>query len=201
MQLWNTRDILTITRKLRIAFGASIVQLDQQGNETPFEAGVPGLTATATELNRTSDVSERLVTVAVDTDITIEEHEGRTVLMNSAVATELTLPAATGSGAKFRFIVAANNTNGYTIDVGTNGAILQGIATMTRTDDSPAPTLAPYSAGVGDSLNQVVLNGTSSGGRDIGDLVELEDIAENVYVVHAVLTNVGAGSSPFAGGT
>src|SRR3990167_7334088 len=84
-----------------------------------------GLTATAAELNRATDISASVVTTtATALSLTVTEHAERVILINtnSTVANTFTLPVATGSGAKFTLIVNTPQTQG-TIVVAASGTL------------------------------------------------------------------------------
>ncbi len=201
MRLWKRISELLVSHKLILANNAQIVQLDQSGKEQPFSGGgVEGLTATGLELNRTSDVSERLVDFAATTAVTIDDHDGRTILMGAA-ATEVsaTLPAATGSGARFRFVIGANNSESYIIDAETNPSVFVGTIMTAKTDDSPFPSATPWVATVGDAFVKVDMNSTTTGGNP-GDWIELEDIDTGIYQITGCTTSSGSIQSPFVGG-
>src|SRR5882672_2916055 len=66
----------------------------------------PTVLATATEINRATDVSARLVTAGATLAVTEALHDMKTILLNSLGGSVCTLPASTGSGARFRFKVS-----------------------------------------------------------------------------------------------
>lgn len=172
---------------------ASGGELDVESGGALKLAGV-SVDATALELNRACDVSARLVAVAVDTAITVAAHEGRTLVMGGAgSARTFTLPAAEGTGARFRFLVGAVNTSNYLIKVSDATDTIDGTV-LTRSDDSAA--VLGYTAGASDDT--ITLNGTTTGGAAIGDWIELEDIAANQWAVRGVTTSSGSEATPFS---
>lgn len=149
-----------------------------------------GLLATAAEINRVADVSTRVVTLTGDTAIDLATHEGKTLLLGEVGGNALltsTLPAATGSGAKYPFKVAVVNTSNYVITK-TDTDVFKGVVTMLDNDSNAATA---YSASGTD--NTLTLNGTTTGGQ-IGDWVEFEDILAGVWAVRGALV-VPAGSN------
>src|SRR5688500_2428973 len=104
----------------RTVIGGSIDVVS--GGELDIESGgsfkIAGtaVSATAAEINRATDLSARIVTLAATGAITEALHEGKTLLLTVAGASATyTLPAATGSGARYRFVVGEVNTSNYVI--------------------------------------------------------------------------------------
>lgn len=154
-----------------------------------YVAAEDGGLATQAEIDRVADVSARLVNLAA-TSLAISEalHDGKTVkLSHTGAASTVTLPAATGSGARYRFVVGAVNVNNHVIQV-TGDDTMKGVVTMLD-DDSNAAT-AYAASGTDDTIT---LNGTTTGGQ-IGDWLMFEDIAADVWHVSGALL-VPAGSN------
>jgi hypothetical protein len=165
-------------------------------NAGDLNTGTSGVTATAAEINRVADDSVRLVTVGgTSLAVTQALHSGKIILLDHGAATStVTLPAASGSGAVFRFIVAATNTNNHVITVTGNDVIKGSVVILDN--DSTAET-AYAASGTDDTLT---LNSTTTGGQ-IGDWVEFVDFANDTYAVRGFLV-VPAGSDiadPFSG--
>lgn len=156
-----------------------------------------GVTATAAELNRAADVSGRIVTLTGDTAIVEATHEGKTLLLGEVGGNALltvTLPAATGSGAKYRFVVSVVNTSSYKIQV-VGDDIMQGNILANSTGDTP--DLAQPWPTAADS-DTITLNGTTTGGVSIGDWVELQDILADTWAVTGIVTASGNEATPFS---
>jgi hypothetical protein len=155
---------------------------------------VTGLTATSAEINRNTDVSTRKVTIVASGAIAEATHESKTLLLGEVGGNALcamTLPAATGGGARYLFKVSVVNTSSYTITTNTtdvfNGKILTHDlditdGTLLHAFNSTAATI-------------VTLNGTTTGGAAIGDWVEIEDILAGVWSIRGVVT-CAASSNP-----
>ena len=124
--------------------------------------------------------------------VTITEHAGRTLLLGEVggnAALTLTLPAATGTGAVYKFIVSVTNTSNYKIQVADATDTIDGIM-MYLDEDGTAVSAFPTVA----ASDTITLNGTTQGGI-IGDYLELIDIATNQYHVRGVM-RVPAGANP-----
>ena len=159
-------------------------------------AGV-AVTATAAEVNRATDVSGRVVTIVETGAITEALHEGKTCLLaevggNAAVT--LTLPAATGGGARYRFVVGVVNTSGYTIKSVVGTDLMQGA--VIGDDGAAVTTTLRWQAGATDDT--FTLNGTTTGGVTIGDWVEFEDILATGWAVRGVISQSGTEATPFS---
>lgn len=153
------------------------------------------VTATAAEINRAADVSGRLVSAAASTlAVTVAAHEGRIITLNRAAGVTATLPAATGSGAKFTFIVGTTVTsNAYTIKVADATDVMDGI--ILAADDTATPAPLVWVTAV--DSDTITLDGSTKGGL-IGDRIELVDIATNQWAVHGFLKQSGTEASPFS---
>jgi hypothetical protein len=136
----------------------------------------------------------RLVTLAVSTSITREAHDGKTILMSGAgSARTFTLPAASGSGAKFKFRVGAVNTSSYLIKVANATDVMDGQIISLQ---DAADTLVGWETA--STSDTITLNGTTTGGVSIGDWVELEDIASGQWAVTGITTSSGTEATPFS---
>lgn len=158
---------------------------------TPF-ASVP---ATDAEIQRVADVSSRLISLeAASQSILQETHEGRTCVFNKADGCTAILPAATGSGAKYTFIVGTAVSGGdAVIDAGTNGGDLEGVAF--GSDDEGEPSNGWVAGAANDEFH---MDGTTQGGG-VGDWIEVVDIATNRWAIRATITQTGTEATPFEG--
>lgn len=151
--------------------------------------------ATAAEINRVADVSSRLVTITEDTTLTVADHSDKILLLgevggNAAVA--VTLPAASGSGARFHLKVSVVNTAGYTIKV-TGDDTMDG--QIISCNDTDASVSGWETAADSDTIT---LNGTTTGGVSIGNWIELVDIAADQWAVAGQTTSSGTEATPFS---
>ncbi len=153
-----------------------------------------GLLADAAEINRATDVSTRIVTLVASGAISLATHEGKTLLLGEVGGNALcamTLPAATGSGAKYRFIVSVVNTSTYTITADGTDEFRGEVVAHDR-DVTDGTLLHCFSAFTG--ANIITLNGGTTGGQ-IGDIIEIEDILAGFWHVRGTVA-VPAGSDP-----
>ena len=156
-----------------------------------------GVTATATEVNSVADASARIVaTTATVLALTVTQHGERVVVVstNSTVANTLTLPVATGSGAKFTVINGIAQTQGSVV-VAASGTldVMKGAALMVNT------TVTNQAQGfyTTASSDKVSFNRTTTGGVG-GDMVEAWDVAANTWQVQVKGFTGGTTATPFS---
>lgn len=155
------------------------------------------MVTTQREIRNVADNSARNVTLTDSVSVTLQQHSGRTLLMNNAgVASTYTLPAATGGGGVYKFVVAAVNTSNYVIACGT-GDIFKGTLIGDSTGDAEPGSLVAWPSDASDD-DDITLNGTTTGGVAIGDWVEVQDIASGVYFVRGFVTQSGTEATMFS---
>lgn len=155
-----------------------------------------GLLATAAELNRSSQLSTREIAVgAAALTVTLANHDGKTILLDTATGIAVTLPAMTGSGARYRFVVTATASGGSYVITATAAHLFGGVFLNT---DTAAGTLftAVAAANAGGSTT-ITLDGTTRGGRK-GDWIEIEDVASGIGIVRGSLNASGTEATPFS---
>ena len=135
-----------------------------------------------------------LVSVTAATlTLTAEQHAGKTMVLNRAAGSTVTLPAPTGTGNIYRFVVGTTVTsNDYGIDAAAATQLFKGTATVYQDGGS---TALHFEAGAAD--HEFNMNGTTTGGI-IGDLIEFQDISATHWQVNAVISATGAEATPFA---
>lgn len=158
-----------------------------------YAAIVTDLTATAAEVNRVADVSTRVVSLTTASPtLAVADHEGKTLVLNKADGVAVTLPAATGSGAIFRFVVGTAFSGGSFVATCTGNDTLKGLALGLDGDGVPANA---WAAGASDEI--FTMDGSTQGGA-VGDEVTFEDIKADVWKVRAFLQQSGTEASPFS---
>ena len=125
--------------------------------------------------------AERVV-LSGATSITAATHGYRTcVLTGTGSSLAQTLPASAATGATFRFIVGAVNTSNHVIKVANASDTIKGKLSILDNDSNAETAYA--ASGTDDTIT---LNGTTTGGQ-VGDWIELIDIATNVWAVRGSL--------------
>jgi len=161
-----------------IAAGKSII-LDNNGVPTPL--GHVG--------------SAKLVAAGATEAVTVLQ-SGKVIKLDTAAGSIATLPAATGSGAKWLFLVTVLATsNSHKIQVANATDVFVGIILGTRVDSGNA-VLGFAAAADSDTIT---LNRTTTGSVSLGEWIEVEDVAAGVFAVRGVLSATGAAfATPFS---
>lgn len=152
------------------------------------------ITATVEEVARVCDASRRVVLLN-DSTLTIRpiDHEGKTLVFNRAAGVTVTLPPATGGGGRYRFFVKTTVTsNSAKIQVANASDVMAGMAIQSQDGGNTVQAWETAS-----TTDTVTMDGSTKGGI-LGDLVELEDIAPNLWRVHAILAGTGTEATPFS---
>ncbi len=186
MKLWNSFVGAIIGQRLKF--------LPQSRVQVEFSNGtVSNFFAAA--IARVCDHTTRFVSLAVSTTISQAVHESRFILMGGAgAARTFTLPNATGSGSVYRFVVGTVNTSGYLIKSNRGADVMKGQVIHTNSGSAGAAR-GWYPAATDDTIT---LNGTTTGGSNVGDWVELVDAAANTWVVNGITTGTGTVATPFS---
>lgn len=160
---------------------------------TPSIGGT-ALGSTAAEVDAECDVSTRLVAATAATlAVTAAAHAGRIVLLDRAAGVTATLPAATGSGNVYRFIVKTTVTsNSNIIKVADNTDVMAGALTVTDRADGSTATFGTVAAS-----DTITLNGGTTGGF-VGGLITLVDVATDLWSVSGVVVGNGTEATPFS---
>ena len=132
--------------------------------------------------------------------ITQAAHAGKTLSMAEVggnAACTFTLPAATGTGNVYKFIVGVVNTSNYIIKVADATDTIDGQVIVTN-DSTAGGTASVISWPTVAASDTITLNGTTTGGVGIGDYIELTDLIANQYVVSGMLKASGTEATPFS---
>lgn len=138
-------------------------------------------------------------TTATTLTLAAKTHDGRVVSLDHAAGITVTLPAATGSGAFFRLLVAATASGGnYVVQVANASDYMRGFAwTVTDTAGTGDAFATANSGTVATESDTITLNGTTQGGR-IGDWIECVDVATNIWAVKVFSVGSGTEATPFS---
>lgn len=155
---------------------------------------VNGLTATSAQINRACDPTTRIVaTTATALAITAVSHGSKVVLVNSTAPAAITLPAATGSGEKYTFVIGVDATaTGHTIKVANTADAITGVSVLATTDTAQVTGFATTATD-----DTITLNGTTKGGA-MGDRIEIIDVATAKFQVSIVGRATGTVATPFS---
>lgn len=163
------------------------------GATRPGTAGTE-VTATATELNRTADVSGRLVAAGGTLTMTEATHEGKIICLDTAAGSVVTLPTSTGGGAVYRFLVTVTATsNSHVIKVGNATDEMRGYVIQ----DSDTAT-APNIWWAADNDDTITLNRTTTGLAAQGEYFEIVDATSGHFFVRGYSQASGTEATPFS---
>jgi hypothetical protein len=124
---------------------------------------------------------------------TKDVHAGRTIVISAVAGCAVTLPAATGTGSVYRFIIGATITsNSTTIKVANSTDVMAGRAFVIS--DGAAAVLGYATAAASDTIT---LNGTTLGGL-IGDHIEIIDAIAGTFGVRVLTAATGTEATPFS---
>lgn len=123
-------------------------------------------------------------------------NDGNTILLDTAAGTVVTLPAATGTGNKFRFIVSVLATsNSHIVKVANSTDIMQGCAFVVDTDGT---NVVDNFMAVAASSDTITLNRSTTGSVTLGEEITVEDRASGIWHVSATLSCTGTPTTPFS---
>lgn len=161
-------------------------------DQLPIKSALTGLAATATIAQVVSGSGAVVNTTASLLALTQVLHGNRVVTIASATPIAVTLPAATGTGTKYRLVVTvAATATQHTIKIGTTLEVFQGIVFSNSTTTS----CISFKATTTD--NTLTLNGSTTGGL-AGDEYELTDVKTGVWQLCGRAGPTGAAATPLS---
>ena len=153
-----------------------------------------GVTATATEINQACATSTRMVAAGSTLTVTKALHNGKTIALDTLTGSVCTLPAATGTGAVYRFLVTVLATsNSHIIKVANASDIMSGL--VFSSTDTTNLTSAWRTGATSDTIT---LNRSTTGSVSLGEYIEIMDIATNVFAVRGFTASDGVIATPFS---
>lgn len=121
-------------------------------------------------------------------------HAGKLVLLDTAAGSVCTLPAASGSGAVYRFATSVLATsNSHIVKVANSTDIMVGYS-VSIDDADNSMTVFP-TLGTSDTIT---LNRTTTGSVRIGEMITLTDVKTGFWSVHMCAVGTGGEATPFS---
>lgn len=117
---------------------------------------------------------------------------GKVIPLNRAAGIAVTLPAAIGSGAEYRFYVGTTVTSNSTTIKVVGNDIMVGTAIVANDTDASASIFETAS-----DSDTITFNGTTTGGIK-GAWVELVDVATDTWWVRITGAATGSEATPFS---
>jgi hypothetical protein len=124
--------------------------------------------------------------------VTSASHSGRTVVLDRAAGQAVTLPAATGSGNCYKFFVATTITSNSTTIKVVGDDTMAGVAIVAN-DGGNSASIFEAAA----TADTITFNGSTTMGLK-GDVVELQDVAADLWSVRVVGAATGTEATPFS---
>lgn len=154
-----------------------------------------GQTATAEEVNQSSDVTGQIVTAAA-TPLAITEllHNNRTIYITKTDGIAITLPVPV-AGMKFKFVVGATITVASTIKSQAGTHLMIGHAIMGNDSDNTVVRWPALAASTYDTIN-LLGTGNSTGGIE-GQVIEITALSTTRWLVEIVGDAAGTEATPF----
>jgi len=157
------------------------------------------ITATAVEVNTVADVSAAAAIAANGDTLTVTAalHAGRVIQFGKATGTTVTLPAATGTGNIYRFVIGVAATSAANIIKVANATdVMNGSINLQQDTDSDG-ALKMWRADAGDDTMSFA--GAATTGGIVGGYIECTDYKAGFWSCQA-FTQSGGGSeaTPFS---
>jgi len=152
-------------------------------------------TLTTPTINTPILASESLTGAGATETLTVADC-GQTQLWDTITGSVVTLPAATGSGCTFSFLVTVSNTSGdHSVVVVGNDEFVGGLISVgTTADQSDA-----FTAAVGGGIDAIQMNGTTEGGL-LGTWITVQDIAADTWGLSGIVISTDASATMLASG-
>jgi hypothetical protein len=139
---------------------------------------------------------QRTVTGAGGTETLTSQDCGQTILLDTAAGSVVTLPAATGSGCTFRFLVTVTNTsNDHSVVVVGNDEFVGGLISIGTTADNADAFTAADAADV----DAIQMNGSTEGGL-LGTWIVIQDISADNWGLSGIVISTDASATMLASG-
>jgi hypothetical protein len=139
--------------------------------------------------------SNRPVAITASTAVNRHVQDNKPIVVNAAAGATVTLPLATGTGAKFKVVVGTLLTSNTVVVKASGSGLFFGGALTNDIGDSSAAT-ADFYPTASDS-NTFTMTASIGGGK-VGDWFEAIDIATNKWAVFGVQAGLTDPTSPFS---
>lgn len=150
--------------------------------------------ATGDEINRVADISARIVAAGGTLAMSLASHEGKIIALDTASGSVVTLPASTGGGAVYKFLVTVTATsNSHIIKVANASDEFRGYVVQ---DASEAT--APNIWWAADNDDTITLNRTTTGLAAQGEYFEIVDAVLNHFFVRGYSQASLTEATPFS---
>jgi hypothetical protein len=129
------------------------------------------------------------------TQLRLDQLSNRPVVLNVAAGCTISFPRTTGSGVIFYVVVLKVSTVGYILQTDPTTDAFFGSLSINLTGS----TSTPFASGsVAANCNVITLNGTTTGGAQIGDTLQFIDVAVGTWAVSGDIIGTGTVATPFS---
>jgi predicted regulator of Ras-like GTPase activity (Roadblock/LC7/MglB family) len=174
--------------------GADGAEVDVASSAGALYHGGTLLSATAAEINSVADSSARMVAAGGTLAMSQTTHDGKIICLDTAAGSIVTLPASTGGGAVYRFLVTVTATsNSHIIKVANATDEFRGFVYQ----DADTAT-APNCWWAADNDDTITLNRSTTGLAAQGEYFEIVDAVLNHYFVRGYSQASGTEATPFS---
>jgi hypothetical protein len=192
-----TRSFLDyLTETFRGSVSASVPDVPSTFADISSVQTLTNKTLSSAVIANTAVISATAATLA----LTAALHAGRVVQLNRAAGITVTLPAATGTGNIYRLSIAtALSAASHVIAVVDGTDFMRGLI-LSKDDGTASSVIAWATANSGTLATEsdtITLDGSTKGGN-LGDLIELEDIATDTWRVTGFTKSSGSEVTPFS---
>ena len=135
----------------------------------------------------------RILVTSATVTVTADAYLGTPIVLDRAAGIAVTLPAATGSGNEYQFIVATTFTGSATIAVANATDVMQGTATLFA---DAGDTVVGFATAA--SSDTITMTATNTTGGIAGCRIVLTDIKAGFWAVTMVSDAAGTEATPFS---
>lgn len=157
------------------------------------------LTATAAEINAAADISTQAAIAAAGATLAVTAilHAGKVIAFGKADGTTVTLPAATGTGHIYRFVIATAATSAANIIKVANATDVMNGSVNLQQDTDADGTLKMWRADAGDDT--MTFAGAAGTGGIVGGYIQCTDYKAGFWSCQAFTQSGGASEvTPFS---
>lgn len=122
------------------------------------------------------------------------QHRGRTVKLDTAGGSTVILPPALGDQCRFKFVITTLGSPSHIIKVANALDVFRGIL---ATLDSDLATVNGFAFVAGATSDTITLAPATTGGANLGEWLEVEDIALGIWHVRGTIS-AAAPATPFS---
>lgn len=119
---------------------------------------------------------------------------GKTIQLDTAAGTTITLPAAMGTGDEFWFVTSVIATsNNHKVQVANATDVMSGALIVVDNSDGSCSTFGTVAAS-----DTITLNRTTTGSVKIGERFMVKDVKAGYFSVSGVIIATGSEATPFS---